>query len=83
MFSVYILFSTKLNRYYVGYTNNMQRRISEHNRKKGKYTDAGIPWVVVYSEQFQTRRAAMGREAFIKSKKPVDFIESLIKSQGR
>ena len=83
MFSVYILFSTKLNRYYVGYTNNMQRRISEHNRKKGKYTDAGIPWVVVYSEQFQTRRAAMGREAFIKSKKSVDFIESLIKSQGR
>jgi putative endonuclease len=43
MFTVYILQSQSLNRYYVGYTNDLERRLTEHNRKKGKYTDSGIP----------------------------------------
>ena len=55
MYTVYILFSPSLSRYYVGYTNNICRRLSEHNRKKGKYTDAGIPWELVYTETFKTR----------------------------
>jgi hypothetical protein len=50
MYSVYILYSKSFDRYYVGYTNNLERRISEHNRKKGKFTDAGIPWVLAHSE---------------------------------
>ncbi|MBP5135682.1 MAG: GIY-YIG nuclease family protein [Paludibacteraceae bacterium] len=41
---VYILYSAKLDRYYVGSTDNIIRRLGEHNRKKGKYTDVGIPW---------------------------------------
>ena len=49
MFIVYILYSQKLDRFYVGYTNQLERRISEHNRKKRKYTDIGIPWAVVYT----------------------------------
>ncbi|MBN1924371.1 MAG: GIY-YIG nuclease family protein [Prolixibacteraceae bacterium] len=48
MFTVYILYSSKIDRYYVGHTNNIERRITEHNRKKGKYTDRGIPWEIVY-----------------------------------
>jgi hypothetical protein len=37
MFVLYILFSEKLDRYYVGYTNDIDRRIAEHNRIKGKW----------------------------------------------
>jgi len=39
MYTVYILFSESINNYYVGYTNDIDRRLGEHNRKKGKYTD--------------------------------------------
>ena len=56
MYILYILYSEKLDRYYVGYTNDFQRRISEHNRIKGKYTDTGIPWVLVYSETYNTKK---------------------------
>ena len=52
MFIVYILYSEKVNRYYVGYTNDIDRRIGEHNRRKGKFTDRGIPWTIVYTEEY-------------------------------
>ncbi|MDA3880621.1 MAG: GIY-YIG nuclease family protein [Prolixibacteraceae bacterium] len=45
MYTVYILYSEKIDQYYTGYTNNIDRRLSEHNRRKGKYTDRGIPWI--------------------------------------
>ncbi|MGE5418870.1 MAG: GIY-YIG nuclease family protein [Chloroflexota bacterium] len=78
MYKVYILYSEKLNRYYVGYTNDFERRITEHNRIKGKYTDTGIPWILVYSEEHIDKKAAMEREKFIKSRKSKQFIIDLI-----
>jgi len=81
MFTVYILYSKSLDRYYVGSTNDIDRRICEHNRKKGKYTDAGIPWVVAYTEQLETREEALKREMFIKSRKSKSFIINLIASR--
>ena len=74
---VYILHSSKLDRYYVGYTNDINRRISEHNRTKGKYTDAGIPWSLVYSEEYETKKDAMNREKYIKSQKSKEYIKNL------
>ena len=78
MFTVYILFSQSLNRYYVGYTNDLERRLTEHNRKKGKYTDSGIPWELAYHEIYSTKAEAMFREKSIKEKKSRGYIESLI-----
>ena len=82
MYTVYILFSQSINRYYVGYTNNIERRLAEHNRKKGKYTDTGIPWKIVYTEVFATKEDAMFREKEIKSKKSRKYIENLIAGEG-
>jgi putative endonuclease len=81
MFTLYILYSNSLDRYYVGYTNSLDRRLSEHNRKKGKYTDNGIPWELVYTECYMTKKEAMQRERFIKSKKSKQFIVELIHSR--
>ena len=78
MFTLYILHSKSIDRYYVGYTNNLNRRLSEHNRIKGKYTDAGIPWILVYTESFISRKEAMDREKFIKSRKSKKFITELL-----
>jgi putative endonuclease len=83
MYTVYILYSKSFDRYYVGYTNDIARRISEHNRKKGKFTDAGIPWVLVlvYSELYNSKKEAMTREKLIKSRKSKSFIFEIINSR--
>jgi putative endonuclease len=44
----YILYSPKLNKYYVGSTTDIKRRLEEHNRGKEKFTRTGIPWTPVY-----------------------------------
>jgi putative endonuclease len=81
MFTVYILYSKSLDRYYVGYTNDIDRRISEHNRKKGKFTDTGIPWILVHTELYSTKKKAMVREKLIKSRKSKTFIIEILNSK--
>ena len=78
MYVLYILYSERLDHYYVGYTNDLERRLSEHNRRKGKYTDRGIPWTLVYTEDYETKSDAEKREAYIKGRKSRLYIESLI-----
>ncbi len=46
IYFVYILFSEKLNRFYIGTTDDPHRRLNEHNsiRYPNTYTSKGIPW---------------------------------------
>jgi putative endonuclease len=46
MIFVYVLQSAVDGRFYVGLTNDLQRRLSEHNRGKMKYTKAFRPWII-------------------------------------
>ena len=80
MYHVYILYSSIIDKYYVGYTNNIRRRLYEHNRKKRKYTDVGIPWDLVYLETFEDKKDAIKREKYIKSRKSKKYIKSLTSS---
>ena len=49
--------------FYCGYTNDLSRRISTHNRGKGaKYTRSRLPVKLVYMESFSTKREALQRE---------------------
>jgi putative endonuclease len=52
--------------------------LSEHNRKKGKYTDKGIPWKLVYIENYVDKASAEKREKEIKSQKSRKYIENLL-----
>jgi len=54
------------------------RRLSEHNRRKGKYTDQGIPWKVVYTETYRDKRKAKMREKAIKKRKSRIYMVSMI-----
>ncbi|WP_429416520.1 GIY-YIG nuclease family protein [Roseimarinus sediminis] len=78
MYTVYILYSTRIDHFYVGYTNDLKRRLYEHNRRKGKYTDRGIPWELKYTEQFSTKAEALSRELFLKRQKSHSFFEAII-----
>ncbi|WP_211315893.1 GIY-YIG nuclease family protein [Maribacter polysiphoniae] len=46
-FVVYILYSESLGKYYVGQTNNIQKRLITHNRGGKKYTSKGRPWILI------------------------------------
>ena len=52
---------------YTGWTNNLEKRIEDHNAGRGaKYTKARRPVVLVYKEEFTTKQEAMKREWEIK-----------------
>jgi len=52
---------------YTGWTNDIERRINQHNKGKGgKYTRSRYPVLLKYSEVFQTKTEAMRREYEIK-----------------
>ncbi len=44
---VYYLYSEKLRKYYIGKTNDLSRRLNDHNRGKEKFTKKGIPWKLI------------------------------------
>ena len=51
---------------YVGWTNDVERRLATHNAGKGARTTRGRMWRLLYSESFKTRREAMSREWHLK-----------------
>ncbi|GAB1857185.1 hypothetical protein MHTCC0001_20210 [Flavobacteriaceae bacterium MHTCC 0001] len=65
---VYILFSSKLNRYYVGQTSNIEKRLKVHNKGGKKYTTKGIPWILVKVYEFTNRSEAVLLERKIKKR---------------
>jgi len=66
-FFVYILFSNIFEKFYVGMTNNLNRRIKQHNSKQVLSTKAFVPWSIIYNEKFETRTDARQREKYLKS----------------
>jgi putative endonuclease len=78
----YVLYSEKLNKYYVGACTDLERRLYEHNIGHSKFTSTGLPWQVVYTESFDTLVEAKSRELKIKKMKSRKYIESLI-ANGR
>ena len=69
MYHVYILRSLKNpNKSYVGATiKDVKKRVREHNDGLSKYTKVGIPWELVYFENFYCKLCAEKRERFLKS----------------
>jgi putative endonuclease len=51
IYNVYILYSNKLNRLYVGFSIDLEHRLAEHNTGESTYTSGGIPWTLLWSCQ--------------------------------
>ena len=79
---VYILYSAKLDRYYIGQTQDIKARITKHLVSKKQFTGKADDWVLKYSEEFPNRSEAYQREQAIKRKKSRKYIEHLINSQS-
>ncbi len=78
MYYVYILFSDKLNKYYVGYTSNIKDRLYKHNNKHHGFSNSANDWILKYSEEYQSKSDAMKREKEIKKWRSRIKIEKLI-----
>jgi putative endonuclease len=67
MYFVYAISSLKRNYIYVGLTNNIERRLSEHNTGKNKTTKPYSPFVIIYYEECSNRIEARIKEKYFKS----------------
>ncbi|MDH7606000.1 MAG: GIY-YIG nuclease family protein [Melioribacter sp.] len=67
MFYVYVLKSLKDYKRYIGFTENLQRRLFEHNNGLVKSTKNRRPLELIYLEEFISKKDALLREKFLKS----------------
>ena len=65
---VYVLISTKNYkiRSYVGYTNDLKKRLLLHNTGKGAKSTRGYKWKLIYSKIYKSKSRAMSAEYYLK-----------------
>ena len=78
MFYIYVLRSLKNSRHYTGYTNNLERRLCEHNNGQTKYTKIAGPFELIYKETYNTRLEASKRERFLKTGKGREILKQIL-----
>ncbi len=77
MFTVYILLSEKDNNRYIGFTDNIERRLTEHNLGKVKSTKNRQPLKLIYTEKYENKSDAMKREKYFKTHPGRNFLDSI------
>ena len=79
MYFVYILYTISGSKSYVGFTNNVERRLLEHNVTETKgFTLRYRPWTLIKTESFQSKAEAMQREKYFKTGRGRDEIKQII-----
>ena len=67
IYYVYMLKSKSIKSVtYVGYTNDLKKRINLHNSGKGAKFTRGRKWILIYKEKFKSKNEAISREYYIK-----------------
>lgn len=82
MFTVYVLRSKTSGKIYIGQTDNLAKRLRQHNDStfnKRSYTKlSGKQWDVVYRESYTDRKAAIKREKYMKSHIGRDWLKEYV-----
>ena len=82
MHYIYILYSAKFDKYYVGQTDDVQRRLLEHNElSQTSFTVRYRPWAIALSLEVTDRSTALRVERYIKKQKSKRYIQKLISSK--
>jgi len=77
---VYILRSMKDSKFYIGYTNNLRRRIIEHNNQENFSTKSRTPFELIYYEAHRDKMDAKNREKFFKTGWGRQYIQKNLKN---
>ena len=76
---VYMLITISKNKKktYVGYTNNLKKRLIKHNSNKGAKSTRGYKWKIIFSKKFLSKKQAMSYEYKLKKdrKKRLTIVE--------
>lgn len=82
MYYTYILKSSSTGKIYIGHTDDLKKRLKEHNTdEKSFYTNKKGPWKIAWSKEFPDRSGAMGFENYLKRlKNKKEYIAQLIKN---
>lgn len=69
-----------MNKIYIGQTNNLDRRVKEHNEKRGQHFTSKFDggWELIYKETAENRKEAIIREKQLKSHKGREFVKKHI-----
>nr|WP_321358011.1 GIY-YIG nuclease family protein [uncultured Draconibacterium sp.] len=78
MYYCYILYSEKLNKFYIGSTSDVEGRLQRHNSSNKGFTSTGKPWELKYYETFGEKSDAIKREMQLKNWKSRSAILKLI-----
>lgn len=77
--TVYLLLSQKDRKSYLGSTDNLEKRINEHNSGNCKSTKYRRPLELIYKEDFKTLNEARIRERYLKSRTGRKELKSIFK----
>ena len=77
MYKVYVLRSKVAKKSYVGFTDNLDRRLIEHNSGKGFYTSRFAPWEIIHTEEYDSLEEAKEREKFLKTTSGRRFLKKI------
>ncbi|MBP6754558.1 MAG: GIY-YIG nuclease family protein [Bacteroidia bacterium] len=80
-FFIYILHSPSKDKFYIGFTSDLEERIIRHNQKSKGFTGNTNDWKIVYSETYNTKSEALVREKQIKSWKSKIKIQELLNNK--
>ncbi len=82
-FTVYLLYSESFDKTYVGYTSDLDARLLSHNALGNKdWAVRYRPWILIHTEEYETKAEAMSREKFFKSGSGRARFLELLKAKG-
>ena len=76
---VYVLQSLKNDMLYIGYTNDLKRRLEEHNRKRNFSTKSYVPWQLIHFEAYRNEEDAKRREKYLKTSQGSRLLKRMLK----
>ncbi|WP_321370186.1 GIY-YIG nuclease family protein [uncultured Draconibacterium sp.] len=81
MHTVYALFSKDYNKIYIGITSDLEKRLFTHNNLPKGWTAKFRPWIIIYTEEFDSKKEALQREKQLKSARGREFIWKMINTE--
>ena len=78
-YDVYVMFSHKDKKFYIGFTENLMKRFAEHQQGKVSATVSWLPVELVVYEAYKNKYDALRREKYLKSSKGKTTLKSMLR----
>jgi putative endonuclease len=80
MYYVYVLLSLKDNKFYIGFSEDIQKRLADHNAGRNTSTKPRRPLELIYYEAHSSKEDALRREAYFKTTKGKSTLKQMLRT---